>query len=240
MSWTGVAIAAGSVISAAVSSDAQRKAGNKAAGAQSDAAQAGIDAQQQQFDQVRELLAPYVQGGNKAFAGQQDLAGLNGNDAQGSAIAALQSSPQFQSLLRSGETSILSNASATGGLRGGNTQAALAHFSPALLSQLITDQYSRLGGIASIGQNAAAGVGNAGMQNGSAISGLLQQQGAAQAGAALAGGNATAGMANGFAGAVGMLGSSGALGRLFGGTGGTAGGYTGNEWDGLATKGGGF
>lgn len=240
MTWGYVAMAAGTVVAGVVSSDSQRKAANRAAGAQTDSAQAGIDAQQQQFDQVRELLAPYVQGGNKAFAGQQDLAGLNGNDAQGSAIAALRASPQFQSLLKSGETSILANASATGGLRGGNTQAALAQFSPALLSQLITDQYGRLGGIASIGQNAAAGVGNAGMQTGGAISGLLQQQGAAQAGAALAGGNANAGMANTFAGALGMLGSSGALGRLFGGTGGTAGGYTGNEWDGLATKGGGF
>jgi hypothetical protein len=60
---------------------------------------------------------------------------------------------------------------ATGGLRGGNVQAALGQFQPQLLAQLIDQQYSRLGGLTSIGQNAAAGVGNAGMSTGNSITG---------------------------------------------------------------------
>jgi len=66
----------------------------------------------------------------------------------------------------------------------------LAQFRPQVLSSLIEQQYNRLGGLSSMGQNAAAGVGNAGMQTGNNISNLLQQQGAAQAGGALATGQA--------------------------------------------------
>jgi hypothetical protein len=54
------------------------------------------------------------------------------------------------------------------------------------LSSLIEQQYNRLGGIAASGQNAATGVGTAGMQTGTNISNLLAQQGAAQAGGTLA------------------------------------------------------
>jgi hypothetical protein len=93
-------------------------------------------------------------------------------------------------LTRQGEEAILQQASATGGLRGGNTQGALAQFRPQVLSSLINQQYGRLGGLTSMGQNAAVGVGNAGMQTGQNISGLYGQQGAAAAGSALAQGQA--------------------------------------------------
>jgi hypothetical protein len=134
----------------------------------------------------------------------------------------------FTSMLQQGENSILQNASATGGLRGGNTQAALAQFSPALLSQMINDQYSRLGGLTALGQNAAAGVGNAGMQTGSNISALLQQQGAAQAGNALGQGQAVAGIANGFASGAGAYAGM----RGFGQTAAAGTGFTPVTWDG--------
>jgi hypothetical protein len=98
----------------------------------------------------------------------------------------------MKAYMEQGENAILQNASATGGLRGGNVQAALAKFRPQLLNQLIQQRFQNLGGITSIGQNAAAGTGNAGMNSANQITNLLQQQGAAQAGAALASGNAQA------------------------------------------------
>ena len=177
----GIAIGGSTLVSGYMGS----KAAGKAADAQSAAAQAGIEEQRRQFEEIQKLLSPFVTAGTGALAGQQDLLGLNGRGAQTSAVTALQDSPQFAALKQQGENSILANASATGGLRGGNVQAALAQFSPALLSQLIDQQYSRLGGLSSMGQNAAAGVGNAGMQTGSNVANLLQQQGAAQAGGAL-------------------------------------------------------
>lgn len=174
------------------SANAQKKAAQGAANAQAATARQAIDAQDQRFLDISEMLAPYRLGGEKALTGQMDLTGLNGNDAQSAAIQALQSSPQFTAALQQGENSILQNASATGGLRGGNTQAALAQYSPALLAQTINDQYSRLGGLTSIGQNAAAQTGNFGQQSVNNVSNLLQQQGAAYAGQALANGKANA------------------------------------------------
>lgn len=170
------------------------KAGEAAARVQGQAAEAGVEEQRRQFDEIRKLLEPYATGGATAFQGQQNLLGLGGAQAQQQAIDALQQGPQFQALQQAGQNAILQNASATGGLRGGNTQAALAQFSPQLLSQLIQQQYSQLGGLSQVGQAAAAGQASAGLQTGGNIAELLQQGGAAQAGGLLAQGRAAGGI----------------------------------------------
>lgn len=203
MTWGAVAIGGATLVGGLMSSSAQRSAGSQAADAQVASSQAGIAEQHQQFEAIQKLLSPYVNAGTGALTGQQDLLGLNGGGAQQTAINGIQSGPQFQSMLKQGENSILANASATGGLRGGNTQAALAQFSPQLLAQLLDSQYSKLGGLTSVGQNAAAGVGNAGMNTGNNISNLYGQIGSAQAGDALAQGRAQAGMVNAFTGGLG-------------------------------------
>ncbi len=208
MSGIATAVVAGAVISGTMSSRAQKKAAASAASAQQESTEAGIAEQQRQFDAVQKLLAPYVNAGTGALGAQQNILGLNGAEAQRQAMAGIESSPQFASLSQQGENAILANASATGGLRGGNVQGALAQFRPQLLAQLIDQQYGRLGGLSSMGQNAAAGVGNAGMQTGQGISNLLQQQGAAQAGAALASGKANAQLANTFGSGLGLLGAT--------------------------------
>lgn len=136
-----------------------------------------------------------------------------GAQAQQQAIAGIESSPLFQSLLRQGEQGILQNASATGGLRGGNVQGALAQFRPAMLNQQIQQQLANFAGLASLGQNAAAGVGNAGIQTGANVSSLLQDTGQAQAYGAL-------GSANALGNSVASLGSI--LGGLVGSSGGSS------------------
>ena len=149
--------------------------------------------------------------GAGALTGQQNLIGLNGAAPQQSAIDALKASPAFTSMQTLGENRILANASATGGLRGGNVQGALAQFSPQLLAQLIDQQYTRLGGLSQQGQNAAVGVGTAGLNTGNQITQLLGQVGQAQGGAALSQGQATSTLANGFAGAAGQFIGSGGM-----------------------------
>lgn len=194
------------------------RSASKAAGAAADAQIGATDAQiaesQRQFDQIRALLQPYTDAGYRGLAGQQDLLGVNGAEAQQKAISAIESSPLMQALMQQGETAILQNASATGGLRGGNVQAALAQFRPQLLSKLIQQQYDNFGGLVNIGQNAAAGVGNAGQRSSSQIIDALGQQGASQAGAALAQGQAQAGMWNNIAGTASMLGTLKLLGKF--------------------------
>jgi hypothetical protein len=191
-----------------------RESVGEASQAQQQSAQAGIDEQRRQFDAIQKLLQPYSEAGTGALAQQQALLGLGTPGAQEQAITALQGSPQFQALQQQGETAILQNAAATGGLRGGNVQAALAQFRPALLSSLIEQQYGRLGGLTSIGQNAAAGVGNAGMSTGTNIATLLGRQGQAQAGGILGQQSALTGGINK---AFGAVQGAGGFGKLFGG-----------------------
>lgn len=192
MSGIATAVVAGSVITGVMASNAQSDAANTAANAQGQASAASIAEQRRQFDAVRELLKPYVDAGAGALAGQQNLIGLNGPGAQKDAIDAISNSEEMRAYTQQGENALLQNASATGGLRGGNLQGALAKFRPQLLAQLIQQRFTNLGGITSLGQNAAAGQGNAGMQSANAITAALNQQGAAQAGAALAAGQGQA------------------------------------------------
>ena len=218
----------GGLIGSQMTSSATRSASETQAGA----AQAGIDEQRRQNEAVQQLLAPYVQAGGGALGAyspyqqagagalptlqqyaqagapaleqQQALIGLRGPEAQRAAIAGIEGGGEFKALSEQARNSLLQGASATGGLRGGNIQGALAQFQPQLLNQLINQQYGRLGGLAAtggtvaqnlassglsatgelarIGQASAAGVGTAGSQTGANIANLLGQQGAATAG----------------------------------------------------------
>lgn len=165
-----------------VSGYMQGEAAKSASEAQAGAAQTGIDEQRRQFDAVQKLLEPYVQAGPEALKQQQAFLGLQGPEAEQAAIERIRGGETFKALSQQGEEAMLQRASATGGLRGGNIQGALAQFRPALLSSLIEQQYGRLGGMTELGQQSAAGVGTAGMQTGQRISGLLGEQGAAIAG----------------------------------------------------------
>src|SRR5689334_2492332 len=137
MPWGYAAVAVGTIAAGAMSANAQKDAASEASAAQRVSSAAGIAEQQRQFDAVQKLLSPYVNAGTSSLTQQQNILGLNGAGAQQQAISAIQNSPQFATLQKQGEQSLLSNASATGGLRGGNLQGALAQFSPSLLSQLI-------------------------------------------------------------------------------------------------------
>ncbi len=180
--WVAAAIVGSTVVSGVIQSKAQKKA----AGQQAASAQQGIDEQRRQFDALQVLMKPYVGAGTTALGQQAALIGVSGPEAQQKAINALQQGPEFNALVQQGEQGILQSAAATGGLRGGNVQGALAQFRPQVLSSLIEQQYNRLGGLATAGQNAAVGVGNAGMQTGQNVSNLLAEQGSARAGGTLA------------------------------------------------------
>lgn len=131
------------------------------------------------------------------------------DNPQARAVAQIEGQPMFQALARQGEDAILQSASATGGLRGGNTQGALARFRPELLNQFINQQYARLAGITEMGQNAAAGVGSAGLATGANIGNILSNRGVATAaGAGAQGqiwGNAIGGLGGLLAGSINPL-----------------------------------
>jgi hypothetical protein len=163
----------------------QAGAAEDAANIQAGAAGEGISEQRRQFDSLQALLKPYTEAGLPALEQQQAFLGLQGPEAERAAIERISGGERFQELTRQGEEAILSRASATGGLRGGNVQQALAKFRPQVLNQLIEEQYGRLGGMTQLGQRSAAGVGAAGMETGTNIANLLSQQGSALAGGEL-------------------------------------------------------
>jgi len=190
-----------------VSSYVQGEAAKSAAGTQAGAAQAGISEQRTALDKLQALLQPYVdvggpgitglkpyaEAGAPAFEQQQALIGLRGPEAERAAIERISGGARFQEMAQQGEEALLQNASATGGLRGGNIQGALAQYRPALLSSLIEQQYGKLGGfadigretqtnLAKIGQASAAGVGAQGVTTATNVANLLGQQGQAIAG----------------------------------------------------------
>jgi hypothetical protein len=176
----------GKVLGGITGASQSAKAAEQAGQTQAAASQAGIDEQRKQFDSLVQLMSPYVQAGTGAMQQQQALIGLQGPEAQQQAISGFEQSPLFQSMQQQGENAILQNASATGGLRGGNVQAALGQFRPQLLNQLIEQQYGRLGGLSAMGQASAAGQAGAGMQSAGNVGNLLANQAQATAGGQIA------------------------------------------------------
>lgn len=194
MGFIGDAI--GSIAGGITGAKQQAKGVERAANIQATAADRAIAEQVSARGEARGLQQPFVDAGTASIAQQMSLLGLNGTVGQQTAINALLSSPQYTTGVQQGEEAILANASATGGLRGGNTQNSLSRFRADLLNTTIQNQMQNLSGLTSLGQNAAAGVGNTGMASASAIGTLLQQQAASLGGAQIAKGNVTANTIN--------------------------------------------
>lgn len=224
----GLAVAGATVASSVMASNAQ----GDAIDASNQQASNNLAYQQKTFDQVKSLLSPFVDAGNKSLGKQLDFLGINGPEAQNGIVQNVENSPYFQSIAKQGENAILQNASATGGLRGGNTQVALSQFRPALLNQLLEQYYSKLGGLTSLGQNAAAFTGNAATNTAGTVGSIYNNLGDNQASAILAQGKSNAGILGAIPAGLGTyLGFGGS----FGGSGTSA---VPGSYDGIAAAGG--
>lgn len=174
----------------------QKKAAKQAAQAQIEAARIATDEQRRQFDLTRADNMPWLAAGQTALGGQMDLLGIGegSTTAQLAAIEGLRDSPLYRSLYNNGEEAILANASATGGLRGGNTNNSLARFGADTLAQVIQQQFANLGGISGTGNQTAGTLGQLGAHSADQISNLAIGAGNARAGSALARGQISANM----------------------------------------------
>ncbi len=196
-----------------------------------EAGRAQIQGLQMQIDEARAAAAaaeadyePYKQAGLTALDQYRTLIGLGGADAQNQAIQALTQSPLYQQQLQQAEGSLLQNASATGGLRTGNTQANLASLAPQLLNQQYLQQVGLMGGMQEQGANVignlanirtgqAAATGQAYANQGAALGqSILAQQAARQQSASGLGSALGTGAGYAFGGPVG-----GAIGGALGG-----------------------
>lgn len=199
-----------------------KSAARDASRAQQQGTERGMAEQRRQFDMMQQLMKPYVEQGAGALQGQNDLLGLSGFDKQQGAIGNIENSPFFKSQYQQAENAMMQNAAATGGLRGGNFQEALADNRSNMLFGNVQQQLQNLSGVASNGQNAAAGLGGQGLQFGQNIAQGYNDIGQAKAGYQLAKGQINSGLLNtalkggmmafggGFGGLGGMVGKSGA------------------------------
>lgn len=167
---------------------------HKAANIQSAADQQAIAEQQRQFNVTDQELSPFRTAGVSDLTGYQNLLGANGAAPSAAAIQALQASPYYQSLYRNGQEAVLQNASATGGLRGGNTQRGLADFGSDTLAQTIQNQLGYLGAGAQLGLGATNSTGAFGASAANNIAGLTVNSGQSQSDAALAQAGAISGI----------------------------------------------
>lgn len=164
--------------------DEARAAEQEAAITQEDAATRGLNEQRRQYDlsredSLRELetgraiskeqyeqgradMQPWMQAGGSALATQSNLMGLGGRDAQQSAYDNYSMSPGQDFLRKQGQKALLANASATGGLGGGNVRSALQQQGIGFAAQDFGNYYNRLAGMSGTGQASTAQQGQAG------------------------------------------------------------------------------
>lgn len=153
------------------------KGAKKAARIQAQAYEKGLAQQQAQWNQTQQNFAPFLQGGTQGLEAYLGLLGLRGNGLQGEMINDIKNGREFASLYDTGADTILQNAAATGGLRGGNTQNSLAQFGSGLLSSLIQQRLGNYGGLIQMGAGTAGNLGQLGAQNSAQAGQMLTQQG---------------------------------------------------------------
>lgn len=199
-------LAAGIIGAGALSAGASLIGSQSAASAQQNAANTASQTQLQMFNQMQGNLSPYMAAGTSAQNMlTQQLPSLTApiNMDQ----ASLEQTPGYEFQLQQGLKSTQNSAAARGlGVSGAALKASDAYaqglassnyqqqFNNALTNKQFT--LNALTGQQSLGENAAAGVGNAGIATGNSIASNTIGAGNASAAASIAGGNAVGSLGN--------------------------------------------
>jgi hypothetical protein len=186
--------------SAVVGAGASAYSGSKAARASRDAAETQAGYQREALEYLKEREAIPQQFREGALTQLGGLYGLEGGEGnQQELIDRAMESPLYGAILgnlEQGEEAILRNASATGGLRSGNTSYALADYETRLRNQALLESYNQqlsgLTGLANLPSNAnqiaaqTAGIGQT-LGAGQVAAGQARQQGIQGVGNAITG-----------------------------------------------------
>lgn len=146
----------------------------KAANAQRYAADQSTALNREQLEYIKQIMAPYQQAGQAALPALQGFVNQPADQFNFSYDSYFQS-PQYKALIGQQNEQALRAGAATGGIRGGDTQAVLATIAPQLAMQAEDaarqnfslnqgarlNQFNQLMGIAGLGTGAANQVGNA-------------------------------------------------------------------------------
>ena len=124
---------------------------NKAADASREASELSAGFQREALDYLKTSQAPLLEAQQFGLSGLMDYFGGN----QQGLIDQVQASPFYSSMVNQGEQALLRNAAATGGLRSGITQNALAQNSQNVLQGLVGQQLGGLQTLAGFQPNTA-------------------------------------------------------------------------------------
>lgn len=114
-----------------------------------------------QFGEQRQRaqLDPFAKAGVSALEQQQALLGLGTPEDQQAAFAQFAESPGQQFIRERAEKALVRNASAIGGLGGGNVRSALVEQGAGFAAEDFSNQFNRLDNLRAGGQNAALNIG---------------------------------------------------------------------------------
>jgi hypothetical protein len=175
---------AASAVAGVASSAISANGAKSAASDQANAADSAAQMQFQQFQELQQNLSPYMQLGTNSIPQLQGQLGQLGNMnfSFNPTEQQLEQTPGYQFTLNQGLNTV-NNQLASKGLNLSGAQAkGIAGYTTGLADQTYqqqyqnalqnfqtnygvqSDQYNRLSGLVGLGQNAAAGVGNAGLQ----------------------------------------------------------------------------
>lgn len=175
---------------AGIGAGAQMAAASSAANAQERAAEKQLQASRETRDIIRSDLAPYREGGQRAYNALAYELGL-GDQPEG--YQGISMSPAARFALEQGRGTVEAGASYRGGLYSGSAMKALEEYRMGLAQADREAQLDRITGLASSGQNAAAQTAAAETNNLNATTAALGNIGNAQAAGAIGMGNALAG-----------------------------------------------
>lgn len=130
------------------------------------ASRARVDLETGRLRQFRQL-DPFAKAGRSALEQQQALLGLGGQEAQDAAFNAFAESPGQRFIRERTQKSLLRNASAIGGIGGGNVRSALVEQGAGFAAQNFNNQFNQLSDLRTSGQNAATNIGQGALTSGS-------------------------------------------------------------------------
>jgi hypothetical protein len=160
---------------------------------QSGAAKGGQSEVMTMFNQLQKLLGPYAAAGTSALPELQALLGAGGTPGSPANTAAMQNQlenmPGYEFALNQGLKSTQNSFGSRGlGISGAAMKGA-DQFSTGLASGTYNSLVQQLQALTGMGENAAAGVGTAGMGAGTTIAQLMQNAATAQGAGAVGAGN---------------------------------------------------
>jgi len=174
MSWWGIG-------AAVVSTAANYESNRQAARAQVKSAKELQAEERARYAEQKARMEPFVAQGESALQQQAALTGLGGQEQQQQAYQAFADSPGQQFLREQQERALLRNASAIGGLGGGNIRTALQQQAFGRAQTDIGQQFNRLASISGSAQTAATNLGQFGAQSAANIGQAQMAAGQARA-----------------------------------------------------------